>query len=117
MTPLYEHDCDRCVFLGTAVWQHRLCDWYVCPQGGWPTVVRRYSDEPSGYDSSETFFGDIWKALGTEVAARAFYLMRHWRKHYNRRERMKLKRRRVRRERRAYRRFTEQQKSRDFEGL
>lgn len=47
--PIHEHDCERCVFLGSSVDES---DWYVCDQGiGHPTIVRRYGED-GDYESS-----------------------------------------------------------------
>lgn len=62
--PLYEHDCDKCMFLGH--WKAELqlemrdgkqrlketpvCDLYVCVSPN-PTLIARYSSEPSDYSS------------------------------------------------------------------
>jgi len=44
----YQHDCSACTFLG----QHNDADLYFCSQGGkFPTVIARYSDEGSDYQS------------------------------------------------------------------
>ena len=51
ITPRYDHDCDSCVFLGS----HRLHDLYFCPQHGIPTIIARFSDEPSDYYSGMSF--------------------------------------------------------------
>lgn len=49
--PLYQHNCDHCVFLGT----YQGTDLYACESGcpgyAWPTVIARSSDEPSDYMS------------------------------------------------------------------
>ena len=51
--PQFKHDCNDCKFLGqytTPGWVK--CDLYFCPQGGRiPTVIARYSDEGSDYNS------------------------------------------------------------------
>lgn len=51
--PLFEHDCDRCVFLGSMRLDKAWGDAYVCPQNTlpWPTVVWRWSNEGPDYDS------------------------------------------------------------------
>lgn len=47
-TPLYEHDCDRCVFLGI----ERKADLYFCDQRGlFPTVIARFEDASTGSGS------------------------------------------------------------------
>ena len=43
----YQNDCCKCVPLG----EYLTYDLYCCPQNGWPTVIARYEDEPSGYTS------------------------------------------------------------------
>lgn len=58
-TPLYQHDCTRCTFLGRFHYAHpaytrepKEVDLYHCTQGGHvPTVIARYSDEPGDYSS------------------------------------------------------------------
>lgn len=45
-TPLYEHDCKNCVFLG----HYQGADLYFCPRP-WKTFIARYSSEGSEYDS------------------------------------------------------------------
>lgn len=45
--PLYTHDCDKCVFLGS----YDEKDMYYCPQEGLDTVIARFSDEGSDYIS------------------------------------------------------------------
>lgn len=55
MTRRYEHDCNRCAFLG----QHRQYDVYVCRQGGWPTVVLRHGDDGPDYHSGAHLVDDL----------------------------------------------------------
>ena len=73
MTPKYEHDCDRCVYLGEYVDDHvddrPSADLYWC-RGPIPTVVARWSSEPSCYTSGIAFIG-FCPAL-TEAFARAY---------------------------------------------
>jgi hypothetical protein len=45
--PRYEHDCDRCTFLG----QQGTEDVYYCQQGPIPTVVFRWGDDGPAYQS------------------------------------------------------------------
>ena len=47
--PRYQHECGSgtCVFLG----QHGDADLYYCPQGKLPTVIARYSNDSSDYQS------------------------------------------------------------------
>lgn len=48
--PQFQHDCDKCTFLG----RHGDNDLYFCGQEGFtsnPTVIARYSSEPSHYQS------------------------------------------------------------------
>lgn len=48
-TPRYEHDCDRCVYLG----QHQEHDLYYCEQdAAGRTLVARYGSDGSDYYSS-----------------------------------------------------------------
>lgn len=54
MKPMYEHDCDTCIFLGHVVINKRNADIYVCEDKDrpeWSTLVYRHSDEPSDYGS------------------------------------------------------------------
>jgi hypothetical protein len=48
--PKYDHDCDRCQFLGTFDGH----DLYYCPGGG-PTIIARYSSDGPDYSSGMTF--------------------------------------------------------------
>ncbi len=41
-TPLFEHNCEMCVFLG----QYRGQDLYFCSLSDWPTVIARWSSNP-----------------------------------------------------------------------
>jgi len=60
LTPRFEHDCDRCVFLGIEG-EH---DLYFCVQGdGRPTVVARYGDNGPDYTSALEL-ADLIPALG-----------------------------------------------------
>lgn len=46
--PRYEHDCDRCVFLG----RHGECDLYECgPQAGLCTLLARHSSTDGDFES------------------------------------------------------------------
>jgi len=49
--PRFEHDCPNCNYLG----RHKGKDIYHCAQGGNPTIIVRYSGEPSGYSSGMVF--------------------------------------------------------------
>jgi hypothetical protein len=54
--PQYQHDCDRCVFLGRATAPEQdmlpLADLWLCPcDSGAHTLIRRYSSEGSDYAS------------------------------------------------------------------
>jgi NCAIR mutase (PurE)-related protein len=52
MSARYEHDCDRCTFLG----EHGAVDLYVCARNGAAdTVIARRSDEGSDYSSGLVF--------------------------------------------------------------
>ena len=48
--PLFEHDCDECVFLGT----YKDTDLYFCDPLR-PTVLYRYGNDPSEYGSGLGF--------------------------------------------------------------
>jgi hypothetical protein len=45
--PRYQHDCDKCAFLG----QDANYDLYFCSQGSLPTVIARYGDDAQEYMS------------------------------------------------------------------
>lgn len=50
MKPRYEHNCDRCEFLGHLLGH----DLYYCEQGSdLPTIVARYGNEGPDYASGE----------------------------------------------------------------
>lgn len=49
--PFYQHDCDKCVYLGSATINTVNVDFYVCDSGLWPTIITRHSDEGSDYES------------------------------------------------------------------
>lgn len=55
--PQFKHDCNDCKFLGRYTTPSGVaCDLYFCPQGGRiPTVIARYSDEGSDYNSGLGF--------------------------------------------------------------
>ena len=48
--PKYLHDCESCVFLG-AFQNETDVDLYWCRQNGSPTIIARFSDEGSDYES------------------------------------------------------------------
>ena len=70
MTPLYDHDCDTCVFLGPFE-EH---DLYVCSHANKiiGTVIGRYGSSPSDYVSNVDFAitGDMSRILN-EALCRA----------------------------------------------
>jgi hypothetical protein len=49
--PAYAHDYDDCIYLGPYQYsyQRRPADLWLCPSE--PTVISRFSDEPSDYAS------------------------------------------------------------------
>ena len=51
MTPRYEHDCERCHFLG----RHKQYDLYYCDYGRDPTLLARYDSYGSSYLSGLHF--------------------------------------------------------------
>jgi hypothetical protein len=63
--PIYEHDCDRCIFLGNLhtgpnnPWVRKGVedvDLYICPQGDfWPTLIARDGNDGSQYMSGFSF--------------------------------------------------------------
>lgn len=46
--PRYEHDCDRCTFLGNGP---SGTDWYWCAGRDDGTMIERYSGDPPDYQS------------------------------------------------------------------
>ena len=50
-TPIYEHDCDKCVFLGN----YDGHDLYYCPAGVRGTVIARFSGGGPDYSSGLPF--------------------------------------------------------------
>jgi hypothetical protein len=60
-TPRFRHYCECCTFLG----QHEAADLYFCMQGSMQdaTVIARYSDKGSDYQSG-LVFADRIEALG-----------------------------------------------------
>ena len=65
MKPTHQHDCKRCVFVGTldieatgedGALTNLVGDVYVCPSDRHePTILLRYSDDPPDYSSFELF--------------------------------------------------------------
>ena len=53
--PLYEHDCDKCTFLGSTSGCTPEKDLYWCHQGGMPTVISRASSNGPDYVSGKEF--------------------------------------------------------------
>lgn len=50
--PLYEHDCENCVFLGQTIGGGRISDLYFCPTEPFEgSVIARFSSEGSDYES------------------------------------------------------------------
>lgn len=49
-TKMFEHDCERCVYVLTTHGDNDY-DWYVCPDGGslGSSVVARYGDDGPNY--------------------------------------------------------------------
>jgi hypothetical protein len=49
--PQFEHDCDKCTFLGRMEdGNGKPMDAYACMQGGEiPTIILRWSSEPADY--------------------------------------------------------------------
>ena len=66
-TPLYDHDCPRCVFLAT----ERGHDLYFCAQSGLPTVIARFGHSADDYLSGLALAEvDPILAVAKEYAAR-----------------------------------------------
>jgi hypothetical protein len=74
--PKYQHDCDKCKFLGQAMDDKEFCDLYYCPQGGHiPTVIARYGNEPEDYRSGlPGVDGDYFLKIAKEKAVFFGYL-------------------------------------------
>jgi len=55
--PTFIHDCKKCVFLGSVVFEEQLYDLYVCSHKDKEidTVVARYGDEGREYGSGVYF--------------------------------------------------------------
>lgn len=70
-TPVFNHDCDKCIWLGT--YQDSalgMTDLYVHPEGHRPTVISRFSSEGPDYQSGLSFGYGSSEAL-TEARVRA----------------------------------------------
>ncbi len=63
--PTFIHDCKKCVFLGSVVFEEQLYDLYVCSHKDKEidTVVARYGDEGREYGSG-VYFRDTIPPLG-----------------------------------------------------
>ena len=68
-TPLYQHDCDKCVFLGI----HEGADLYLCPVGwGEANLVARYGpngDYASCPPDAQTHLPQLIEAKRRAIAA------------------------------------------------
>lgn len=62
--PQYEHDCDKCIFLGSYLWErnpfnHFTNDWYDLYYCGYdlfgPTIISRFSNDGPDYNSGMMF--------------------------------------------------------------
>jgi hypothetical protein len=50
--PRFEHDCEKCVFLGRLGLPEGYYDLYFCEQGrDFPTVIARFGDDGPDYNS------------------------------------------------------------------
>ena len=73
MKPLYEHDCEQCMFLGT----FELKDLYVCPTNRSDkiisTVIARCSSEGSDYSSGLHFavYHEVFKSSNSRALQEA----------------------------------------------
>lgn len=72
----YEHDCDKCIFLGNWVdyKKGRTFDLYFCSQDGLPTVLARYGNEEFNYYSGLNMSG-IEPLVVAEGIAKDFKLL------------------------------------------
>lgn len=61
MKPRFQHDCDKCIFLGCYSCPiFGDCDLYYADHGGMPdTLIARYGDECSAYTSGMVLIGVI----------------------------------------------------------
>ena len=51
-SPIYQHDCKRCTYLGSCEYEGRSYDLYSCDQWGLEeTVVARFGDDGPDYMS------------------------------------------------------------------
>lgn len=55
-TPHYQHDCDKCTYLGTQFMQTRYWDIYFCNDVLGRTIIIRYDDKGSCYTSCAVKF-------------------------------------------------------------
>lgn len=56
MKPRYDHDCSRCIFLGSTEYKGDHYDLYTCDQAGFGyTVSARWGDEGPDYTSGLEF--------------------------------------------------------------
>lgn len=70
--PHFEHDCDRCVFLGNYSDDHYAkADLYWCDPATGQTVIVRYSDEHPDYSSGMVFADKSMNAALVEAKRRA----------------------------------------------
>jgi hypothetical protein len=53
--PQFEHDCPKCIYLGTTLAGGHFADLYVHPGPAAGTVVARFSNEGSDYTSGLCF--------------------------------------------------------------
>ena len=69
--PIYKHDCDVCVFLGS----YQLCldyDLYVCKAG--KTLVARWGSEGNQYDSGLALISNYPAIAVAARRALAYYM-------------------------------------------
>lgn len=50
--PVFEHDCDGCIFLGTYTWKERQFDLYFCPNCDEGSVIARFGSDGPEYASA-----------------------------------------------------------------
>ena len=93
--PIHEHDCDVCIYIGSlgrTMGPGVARDVYVCPQGGYPTVIIRHGIEGDYISGEHLVLRDyeVWKPqwMPEDWRQKCRWWMRHWRKHYRRHERM-----------------------------
>jgi hypothetical protein len=81
-TPLFVHNCEHCIFLGSSIVPAAMlntktqpagtawADWYYCPATLAKSIMVRFSDEPDHYHSASPA---IFAEMARGFANRAFF--------------------------------------------